>query len=83
MVEENGVPRRLRDLEMKVAGHIAECVEKGKRMQDHFDRNNLDHQHLNDHLDNIDNKMDGMARNVALITGGIVVVGTLVSVFFK
>jgi len=73
----NDLDARVRVLEQAVAAHVAECRERTLRMDQHFERNQADHQHINVHLDSIESDMkevkqlaSGTAGKVAVLIVG-------------
>ncbi len=63
MQEENGFPRRLRELEGKVQSHIAASIERDKRIEDGFHRNDSDHANMVTAMEGIDRKMVVAAKD--------------------
>jgi len=75
--EDNGVHKRLREVEMRLEGHISEYGEFKKRIDDHFKQNTRDHCSVNTHLDKMDRTLKSITLKVAAIVGGASAAATL------
>lgn len=65
MAEENGVPKRLRIVEVEIGA----MKEFNRHVVDFMKRNDRAHEHLNEHLDNIDRALVRVSWKVAMIVG--------------
>ena len=83
MPEENGVPKRLRDVEIELRGHLMEYAEFKRNFVESSQRNDKAHEHLNDHLDNIDRTLGKVTLKVAAIVGAASAAVTLLTLWLR
>lgn len=62
MDEQNGIPKRLRELESIVSSLLGLSEERQQRLLEWTANNDKDHRHINDHMDRLERSMTEVVR---------------------